>query len=245
AEGIAPSEMRSRIVMLDSRGLVFEGRVPLDPDKLEFALGPAERAAFGFGDATAFDLETVVRQVQPTMLIGTSGTPGAFTEGAIREMARHVARPIVFPLSNPTVKTEALPADVIRWTDGRAIVATGSLFEPVEYEGRQHVIGQANNVFIFPGVGLGAMVGEAREVTDEMFLVAAETLAESVSAERLAAGAIYPAASELREVSRRIAVRVVCQARDCGVGRVYHDEDIEAAVDAAMWFPDYVPYLAG
>ncbi|HEX8940737.1 MAG TPA: NAD-dependent malic enzyme [Candidatus Limnocylindrales bacterium] len=245
AEGIPANEIRRRIAMLDSRGLVFAERTPLDADKLEFALGPAEVASFGFADEPAFDLETVVRQVKPTMLIGTSGNPGAFTEGAIREMARHVERPIVFPLSNPTAKTEALPADIIDWTDGRAVVATGSPFEPVERAGRRHLIGQANNVFVFPGVGLGAIVAEAHEVTDDMFLVAARTLAEYVSPERLAAGAVYPAASELRDVTRRIAVRVVCQARDCGVGRVYHDEEIEAAVDAAIWFPDYLPYLPG
>ncbi len=244
-EGVPPDEVGRRLVMLDSHGLVHAGRAALDPDKLEFALGPAEMAAYGFTEGDRFDLEAVVAHVRPTMLVGTSGVPGAFSEAALREMARHVARPIVFPLSNPTAKTEALPADVIAWTEGRAIVATGSPFDPVEFEGRRHLVGQANNVFVFPGVGLGAIVGEAHEVTDVMFLTAARTLAESVSAERLAQGAVYPAVSELREVTRRIAVRVVCQARDCGVGRVYHDEEIQAAVEAAMWYPDYVPYLPG
>ena len=109
-------------------------------------------------------------------------------------------------------------------------------------EGRAHVIGQANNVFIFPGLGLGAIVAEAREITDEMFLLAAETLAEMVPNERLEVGALYPAVSQLREVSRQIAAKVVCQSRDCGVGRLYRDEEIFDAVDSAIWFPAYLPY---
>jgi malic enzyme len=176
------------------------------------------------------------------MLIGTSGVPGAFTEAAIREMAAHADRPVIFPLSNPTAKTEATPTDILAWTDGRALVATGSPFEAVTLGGVTHVIGQANNVFIFPGMGLGAIVAEAREITDEMFLLAARTLAEMVSPERLALGALYPAVSDLRQVSRRIAAKVVCQSRDCGVGRLYRDEEVFDAVDSAMWYPGYLPY---
>jgi malate dehydrogenase (oxaloacetate-decarboxylating) len=241
-EGVPDDDIRRAIVQLDSKGLTFEGRTPLDDDKREFALGPAEMAHFGFSGADRYSLETVIRHVKPTMLIGTSGTPGAFTEGAIREMARHVKTPVVFPLSNPTSKSEAQPADIIAWTDGRALVATGSPFEPVEFEGRRHVIGQANNAFVFPGIGLGAIVAEAREVTDDMFLVAAEACADLVSAERLEEGALYPHQSELRTVSREIAKRIVCQARDCGIGRVYREDEIEAAVDSMMWYPAYVPY---
>jgi malic enzyme len=128
------------------------------------------------------------------------------------------------------------------WTSGRALIATGSPFEPVPVDGTPHLIGQANNVFIFPGLGLGAIVAEAREITDEMFLLAARTLAEMVSAERLAVGALYPAVSDLREVSRQIAVKVVCQSRDCGVGRLYRDEEIPDAVASAMWYPEYLAY---
>ncbi|HZP90685.1 MAG TPA: NAD-dependent malic enzyme [Actinomycetota bacterium] len=241
-EGIPDEDIRRAIVQLDSKGLTFEGRTPLDDDKREFALGPAEMAHFGFTGRDRYPLEDVVRHVKPTMLIGTSGTPGSFTEEAVREMARHVKTPVIFPLSNPTSKTEAQPADLIAWTDGRALVATGSPFEPVEFEGRRHVIGQANNAFVFPGIGLGAIVAEAREVTDEMFLVAAEACADMVSTERLEEGALYPNQSELRRVSREIARRIVCQARDCGVGRAYREDEIEAAVDAMMWDPRYVPY---
>ncbi len=242
-EGADDATIARSIVMLDTHGLVYAGRTPLDADKLEFALSPEVMAFHGFEGDALYDLEAVIRQVHPTMLIGTCGTPGSFTESALREMARHVPTPVVLPLSNPTSKSEALPEDVLRWTDGRALVATGSPFPPVEIGGRVRLVGQANNVFVFPGVGLGAIVGEAHEVTDEMFLVAAHTLADMVSDERLAAGAIYPPVSSLRDVSRAIAIRVVCQARDCGVGRGLHDEQIARAVDEAMWYPAYPHYV--
>jgi malic enzyme len=241
-EGVPETDIRRAIVMLDSNGLTFEGRTPLDDDKREFALDAELMAHFGFDGAERYSLETVIRHVRPTMLIGTSGTPGSFTEGAIREMGKHVKTPIVFPLSNPTSKTEAQPADILRWTEGRAIVATGSPFEPVEIEGQTRLIGQANNAFCFPGIGLGAIVAEAREVTDAFFLAAAEACADSVPAETLEAGSLYPNQSQLREVSREIARRIVRVARDAGVGRVIADEEVDAAIDAMMWWPTYAPY---
>jgi malic enzyme len=241
-EGVPEADIRRAILMLDSNGLTFEGRTPLDDDKREFALDGELMGHFGFTGAERYSLETVIRHVRPTMLIGTSGTPGSFTEGAIREMGKHVKTPIVFPLSNPTSKTEAAPADILAWTEGRAIVATGSPFDPVPVEGTPRLIGQANNAFCFPGIGLGAIVAETREVTDEMFLAAAEACAASAPAELLEAGSLYPNQSQLRDVSRTIAIKIVRRARDAGVGRVIADEEVEAAVDAMMWWPDYVPY---
>jgi len=245
SQGVDAATVKRSIATVDTKGLVFSTRDELDDDKREFAPGPDELASYGLGGLAAGDrrnLEAVVAAVKPTMLIGTSGVPGAFTEAALREMAAHTERPVVFPLSNPTAKTEATPADIMTWTKGRALIATGSPFEPVAVDGKSHIIGQANNVFIFPGLGLGAIVAEAREITDEMFLLAAETLAGMVSDERLAAGALYPAVSELREVSRQIAARVVCQSRDCGVGRQYRDDEVLDAVDSAIWSPAYLPY---
>jgi malic enzyme len=245
AQGADATTIKRAIVTADTKGLVFATRDAIDDDKREFALGPNELAAYGLAGLSPsdrLDFEGVVAAVKPTMIIGTSGVAGAFTEKAIREMAAHVERPVVFPLSNPTTKTEALPSDIMAWTGGRALIATGSPFEPVVVDGVSHVIGQANNVFIFPGMGLGAIVAEAREITDEMFLLAAGTLAEMVSPARLAAGALYPSISELREVSRQIAAKVVCQSRDCGVGRLYRDEEVIDAVDSAIWFPAYLPY---
>jgi malic enzyme len=245
AEGLDSASAKRAIVTVDTKGLVFLDRDLLDDDKREFALSAAELTSYGFTELTPtdrLDLAAVIARVQPTMLIGTSGVAGAFSEKAIREMAAHVERPVIFPLSNPTARTEAVPADILAWTDGRALIATGSPFEPVAMNGIDHLIGQANNVFIFPGLGLGAIVAEAREITDEMFLLAARTLAEMVTPERLAAGALYPAVSDLRRVSREIAARVVCQSRDCGVGRLYRDDEVFGAVDSAMWYPEYLPY---
>jgi malic enzyme len=138
---------------------------------------------------------------------------------------------------------EALPSDVLSWTDGRALVATGSPFAPITTESGTRVVGQANNVFIFPGVGLGAIVAEARLVTDEMFVAGARALAELVTAERFAAGGLYPPVAHLREVSRRIALAVAREARRAGVAGIADDVDLDAAVDAATWDPRYVDYL--
>jgi malate dehydrogenase (oxaloacetate-decarboxylating) len=245
ADGASLEDAKRSIVTVDSKGLVFADRDQLDDDKREFALSAVEFASYGLTDlapTSRLGLEEVVAAVKPTMLIGTSGVAGAFTEKAIREMAAQADRPVVFPLSNPTAKSEAVPADVLAWTEGRALVATGSPFEPVRVGGQERVVGQANNVFIFPGMGLGAIVAEAREITDEMFLLAARTLAGMVAPERLKAGVLYPAVSDLRQVSREIAAKVVCQSRDCGVGRLYHDDEVYEAVDSAMWEPAYLPY---
>jgi malate dehydrogenase (oxaloacetate-decarboxylating) len=181
----------------------------------------------------------VVKAVKPTMLIGTSGEPGTFTEEIVREMARHVERPLVFPMSNPTSKSEARPADVIAWTGGRALVATGSPFDPVRFEGRTFTIGQGNNVFVFPGMGLGVLVSEAREVTEALFAAAAEALAAEVRDEDLASGSLFPPIRDIRRVTARVAEAVVRQARDLGIGKPIDDARIPAAVAAAMWNPAY------
>ena len=242
-EGASEKTIQEAIAMVDTHGLIFDKRTSIDEDKKPFALHSSEMSLYGFLPSDGYDLETVVRHFKPTILIGTSGVPGAFTEGVIREMAKHVPVPMIFPLSNPTSKTEAAPADILRWTEGRALVATGSPFAPVEYQGRVHVIGQANNVFVFPGVGLGAIVSVAHEITEEMFLVAARALGESISDERLEKGSLYPRGADLRQVTRHVAIAVVREARDCGIGRAYRDDLIETKVDEEMWYPEYVSYL--
>jgi malate dehydrogenase (oxaloacetate-decarboxylating) len=240
--GASAAEVRRAVIMLDSRGLIFEGRNNVDADKEPFALPADVLADYGLGtpsESDRYDLETVVRHVAPTILIGTSGTQGAFIEPVIREMAARTMSPVVFPLSNPTSKCEATPADIMRWTNGRALVATGSPFSPVDVGGAARLVGQANNVFVFPGVGLGAVVSQASVITDGMFLAAATTLMGLVSEERLASGALYPRLGDLRTVSRAIAISVAIQARADGVAQLPDDQDIEAAVDAAMWSPGY------
>lgn len=238
-EGADRSRTKLAQLFLDSRGLLYEGRLIKDEHKREFAADADIMRHYGFTGEGAIDLLEVVRKVKPTVLVGTTAKAGVFTEPVIREMARHVKRPVIMPFSNPTSKTECSPSEAIRWSEGRAIVATGSPFEPVEYEGRRYVIGQGNNVYIFPGVGLGAILSEAHEIPDSMFLTAARTLASRVSEDRLKVGAIYPDQSELRSVSRDIACAVIREARRLNLGRQIPDHQVEALVDEAMWFPEY------
>ena len=242
--GVDEPEIRRSLILIDSKGLLGRERPGLDADKQEFAHSDAELALLGLESGA--DLLTVVRAVRPTVLIGATATPNTFTEPILRAMAEACARPIVFPLSNPTSRAEATPAQVLAWTDGRALVATGNPFDPVVVDGHACRIGQANNAFIFPGLGLAAIVAGARHVDDAQFLVAAHTLAGLVSDERLADGALYPQIGELRSVSREIAVAVV---RSFGTldgvplpageqGRA----DAEAAVDESIWWPEYPAY---
>jgi malic enzyme len=243
--GMDEATIRRALVLVDSRGLVREGRPDLDDTKRELALPHLAATGYGFGAQVAGPIpglvETVER-VRPTVLVGTTGVGGAFDEASIRAMATGTERPIVLPLSNPTSVAEATPVDVLRWTDGRAIVATGSPFDAVEIDGRRREVGQANNVFIFPGLGLGAIVAEARSITSRMFLLAARALAGAVTEERLGSGAIYPPVGELRTVSRAIAIEVAREAVESGFAGIDPASDIEVLVDAAMWWPEYVPY---
>jgi len=238
-EGLDAEEARARIYTLDSRGLVVEGRPGLDEHKLEFAVPPQRIASWGpVGDRIS--LLEVVQRFQPTVLFGVSGQAGIFSEEVVRTMAAHVRRPIILPLSNPTSHAEARPIDLFKWTDGQVIVGTGSPFDDVLYNGRRYRIGQGNNVFIFPGVGLATIVGRARKVTDGMFLAAAKALAACVSDSLLAMSCVYPRISEVREVSRHVAVAVARRAIEEGVAPPA--EDLEERIDAAMWDPVYLPY---
>jgi malic enzyme len=240
-EGLTGDALLRAVANLDTKGLLVDDEPISDIHKLDFAWPAALAAKAGLGMGQPRDLLAVVRALHPTMLIGTSGEPGTFTEAIIREMAKHVARPLVFPMSNPTSKSEAKPEDVVRWTEGRALIATGSPFEPVQLNGQTHVIGQGNNVFIFPGIGLGAMVAEAKEVTLGMFSAAARRLAENVHDAELDTGSLFPPTERIREVTASVAEAVVKAAMAAGVARrSFHDRDIHTAVAQAMWTPFYL-----
>ena len=239
ADGAGEEETRLAQVLIDSRGLLHEEREVVDEHKRDFVMDAAGLAHYGFSGGPFFGLLEVIEKVKPTILVGTTAVAGLFTEEVIGEMGKHVRRPVVLPFSNPTSKAECTPEEAIRWTDGRAIVATGSPFPPVEYDGRTIVIGQGNNVYVFPGVGLGCMLAETRQVTDSMFLAAARTLADCVSPERFESGALYPDQSDLRLVSERIAGEVIRESNRLNLGRPIADESIAGEVDAAMWYPRY------
>jgi malic enzyme len=243
-EGMAEEEAGRAVVLLDSRGLIYQGRAEIAEDKQPYSLDQVGLNRYGIRpDQGGVTLEQVVEAVKPSVLVGTSGTPGTFSESVIRSLAKGSRRPLVLPLSNPTSKSEAVPEDVMTWTDGRALVATGSPFGPVVYGGRRRIVAQANNVFIFPGVGLGIIVAGAAEVSDRMFLAAARRLAECVSAQRLGRGGLFPPISDLRTVSREVAVAVVKEARDSGLGRQLDDQAVAREIDRTMWFPEYAPYV--
>jgi malic enzyme len=238
-QGLEPSAAASAMILLDSRGVVSVERSDLADDQRAFAMDRARLDLLGLDGAELRDPVAVARAFRPTVLLGTTGCRGAFSEALVREVALHDPVPIILPLSNPSERTEATPQEILAWTDEHALIATGSPFAAVTCRDGLRAIGQANNVFIFPGVGLGAIVAEARELTDDSFLIAAHELARQVGPERLAAGVIYPPISDLRAVARAIAIRLVRHARDTGYGRQFRDEEIEPAVDRAMWWPAY------
>jgi malate dehydrogenase (oxaloacetate-decarboxylating) len=209
----------------------------LDPHKCELAWPSALASSKGLHRDSS--LEEAVEAIQPTVLIGTTGQAGIFGEEVVRTVARHADNPLIMALSNPTSKTEALPADVFDWTDGRAYMATGSPFDPVEYNGHTLGVSQGNNVYVFPGVGLGAIISEATEVSDGMFAAAAHALADRVDTETLEAGMLYPPLAELRDISRSIAAAVAVEARDSGLGLDLTDAEIAQRLDHEIWDLDY------
>jgi malic enzyme len=238
-EGLSGEEIKSHQLYLDSGGIVHSGRADLETHKREVAWTREQLAAAGLQEPLPAALEKVVAVFKPTVLIGTTGQSGDFTPAAIRAMANHCERPLIFPLSNPTSKAECTPADALQHSDGRALVATGSPFEPVTFNGRKHIIGQCNNAFVFPGVGLGALISEASRVTDSLFLAAARMLAEFTVSQESWNGALYPSLRHLRQISQAIGLRVAQTARDEGFGRTLDDEALKAAIERFVWFPDY------
>jgi malate dehydrogenase (oxaloacetate-decarboxylating) len=243
--GLTEDEARARFWAVDRHGLLVSGDPGLTDAQRPYGRDPAavqdwQRDA----DLGGIPLAEVVRQVRPTVLIGTSARPGAFSRDIVIEMALHADRPVILPMSNPTDLAEATPADLITWTGGRALVATGSPFPPVDYLGTRYVIGQANNALVFPGLGLGAIAAQASTITDGMFSAAAHAVASLVDTS--APGTpLLPEVEDLRDTSLAVAVAVARAARDEGVaGRELGDEP-RAEILAMMWEPAYRPVRPG
>lgn len=239
AEGLPDDEARGRFWIVNTKGLLHDGRADLSPEQMVYAQ-PVERVTGWPRTLNGnIGLADVMASVEATVLIGLSSAGGAFKEPMLREMARKTDLPIIFPLSNPTVKSEAKAEDVIRWTDGRALMATGSPFAPVSFGGRTIPIGQCNNVYVFPAIGLGVIASRARRVTDGMILAAARALAANSPARTDPGASLLPALSNLREVAPEIAVAVGLEAQRVGVAPKATEEDLRERVMASQWAPAY------
>jgi malate dehydrogenase (oxaloacetate-decarboxylating) len=241
AQGLPEAEARRRFWMVDRQGLLLDGRRDLTPEQQVYAQGAERLAGWPPAPSGNVGLEELIRRVEATILIGLSTVGGAFTEPIVREMARKVRRPIILPLSNPTARSEAKAEDLIRWTEGRALVATGSPFEPVSHDGRRIPIAQCNNVYIFPAMGLGLVASRARRVTDGMVLAAARALGDSSPALTHPDAALLPPLAELRGVAVEVAFAVAREAREAGVAPRTADEELRSRVIASQWTPAYVP----
>jgi len=240
SEGLDAAGQKRAVALIDSRGLLVNDRPIQDEYKRDLAWPPEVAASFGLGGEAPRDLAAVVAAYKPTVLIGASGQGGAFTEAVVRRMAEHCARPMIFPFSNPTDCCEAIPQMLLDWTNGRALIATGSPFPPVQHGGRTIRIGQGNNVFIFPALGLGTLLSQAREVTDNMITAAARALAAQITNDELKQGLLYPAIPRLREVCAAQTAAVMRQAVADGVApEPPPGENLEQRVRAAMWQPRY------
>ncbi|MTJ81879.1 MAG: NAD-dependent malic enzyme [Telmatospirillum sp.] len=240
--GISRAEARTRFHLVDRDGLLLEGMPGLMPAQEPFARPLAEVAGWRISAASGIGLADVVRNVAPTVLIGVSGQAGAFTREVVTTMAAATPRPVIFPLSNPTSCAEAVPQDLLDWSQGRAVIGTGSPFPPASWQGQVVPVAQTNNSYIFPGVGLGAIAVKARRVTDSMFIAAARALAE-MSPARLDPGApLLPPVGRLRDVAFPIALAVARKARAEGLTEDLSDEEIAALIRGRMWEPHYHAY---
>ena len=240
-QGLTREEAQHRVWMVDSRGLVARGRQGLEEFKRTYARTAGEVESYSCEDPAHISLAEAVANARPTILIGSSASPGLFTREVVEATSRCNQRPIIFPLSNPTSKAECTPEQAIEWSGGRAIVASGSPFPPVEYNGRTYRIGQGNNAFLFPGLGLGVTVARVRRVTDGMILEAAKALAYMITEADLEQTAVFPELPRIRDCSHAVACSVIRKAVEEGHAEEDVLENLEETVRRAMWIPEYLP----
>lgn len=240
-EGMSEAEARSRVYALGRPGLLVEGVEGIHPEQKDFVRARSDVRGWQVKDEGRITLEEVARNAKITVLIGVAAKAGMFSEEAVRAMAKNAERPIVFPLSNPTSKSEATPEDLLKWTDGKALIGTGSPFEPVQYGGREICIDQTNNSYVFPGLALGIVAAQARRVSDAMIMAAAQALAKLSPVEKDRNGQLLPPMARSRELSRVIASAVARQAIAEGLSSLA-EADAEAAIAANVWEPVYARY---
>ena len=242
-EGLSPEEARKQLYVLDGSGLVIDG-----PDTEEY-----KRSVSQFEDTCADwniagekpQLTEVIEQGKPTVLLGLTGVSGLFSQAIVEAMATNADQPVIFPLSNPTANCEALPEDIIKWTDGKALVASGSPFADVVYNDRSYPVGQGNNAFIFPGLGFAAIIGKCQCISDDMVLESAYALADYTAEHHAEDGLIFPPIDELQNASIKVATRVLKKAIEegCSLRKELEQEDLEAFVKSRMWRPEYLPFV--
>lgn len=244
-EGVSETEARSRFYLVDKAGLLHDELPGLLTFQKPLAQPKTALADWQLQDSGAIGLIDVIYNAKPTILLGVSGQPNQFTEPMIKTMANTCERPIIFPLSNPTSRSEATPKDLLNWSNGKALVATGSPFKPVNFKGREINIAQCNNAYIFPGMGLAVVAGEAKRVTDRMMMAAAKALSELAPAMKTGEGRLLPELSSIREVSQHIAKAVILEAIQEGHAAHLSDKTIDKKLYETMWYPHYETFVAG
>ena len=244
--GLSEAQARQAFFLVDRNGLLVDGMEGITAAQSPFVQSRDAVKSWHTSASSYIGLLDVMHNAKPTVLIGVSGQAGAFTEEVVRAMAQNVERPVIFPLSNPTSRSEATPQQLLEWTEGRALIGTGSPFAPVAWQGRSVRIDQTNNSYVFPGVGLGVLAAGARRVTDTMFMAAAKAVAAMSPTVQDKTGSLLPPVDQLREVSMAVAKAVALQAQADGVAETRNEAEVDRRIKAFVWEPAYLPYqLAG
>lgn len=241
-DGLSEQEARSRFYLIDRNGLLVEGMPDLKSFQEKFAQSKNNIADWKLTSSSQINLKDVIANARPHLLIGVSGQPGIFTEEIVRTMAKHTPKPVIFPLSNPTSRSEAVPEDLLKWTNGAAIIGTGSPFPNIMRNGKSFRIDQTNNAYIFPGMGLGLIAVHATQVTDKMFMLAAKALANCSPAKKDLSANLLPSFKDIRAVSFDVAFAVAKEAVHAGLADKYTDDEIAQRIRDKMWVPSYLPY---
>lgn len=241
-DGLSENEARQHFYLIDRNGLLTDDMPSLLSFQKIFAQPREKISSWQCANKNEISLKDVIKNAHPTLMIGVSGQPNIFTEEIVREMAAHVQRPVIFPLSNPTARSEAHPTDLMKWTDERAVIGTGSPFGEITKKGKPFRVDQTNNCYIFPGMGLGLIAAQAKNVTDKMFMAAAKALADCSPTKNNSDANLLPPISTIRDVSYQVAVATAKEAIASGLAQIKTKEPIEKIIRDLMWIPEYLPY---